>query len=379
MKTALRSLAQGEADSVLRGRLEATRVDIRGSGTCMAIARRPVAVFNFSNAWMRRTILAAAPSMFEVRFIDDPRDPAELDRLLPGADFLVTIALPADWGARLKRCQLVQLQGVGSDAVDLRALREARVPLAITPEGTTVGVAEHTIMLILALNKRLAEVHDSVVGGGFDSLRWREMCHTFSGSTLGLIGFGRIGQRVALLARAFGARVIYHDIERMPFDVDSEFDTEYRPFDQLLAEADVVSVHTPLNRDTELLFGAREFGLMKPGSLFINTSRGGTYDMDALADAIRSGQVRGAGLDVFNPQPPPADHPLLKLKSVLCTPHMAAGTVESHTEKARSQFANFERVIRGEKPVNLLFEGDWAIRADRASVMSASRETVPMN
>ena len=331
----------------------------------MAQGRRPVAIFNFSNAWMRRMILEVAPSTFEVRFIDDPKNPAERDRTLPEADFLVTIALPGDSIRRLQRCRLVQLQGVGYDAVDLPALRDAGLPLALTPEGTTTGVAEHTILLILAVNKRLVEVHQSVIAGEFDSLRWRETCHFFCGSTLGILGFGRIGRRVAQLAKAFGVNVIYYDVERMPLHVDAECGASYRPFAQLLAESDVVTVHTPLNGDTERLFGAREFGLMKPGALFINTSRGGTYDMDALHDAIRRGHLRGAGLDVFNPQPPAASHPLLQLKSVVCTPHMAAGTVEAHLDKARAQFANFDRVLRGEKPVNLVFEGNDV--ADRDS------------
>jgi phosphoglycerate dehydrogenase-like enzyme len=124
--------------------------------------------------------------------------------------------------------------------------------------------------------------------------------------------------------------------------------------DELLSQADIVSVHTPLTSETEGLFGAEEFARMKPGALFINTSRGGTYDMDALYDSLQSGHLGGAGLDVFNPEPPPPDHPITQLPNVICTPHMATGTVEAHQMKAQSQFNNFQRVLRGETPHNLI-------------------------
>jgi phosphoglycerate dehydrogenase-like enzyme len=319
--------------------------------------RRPVAVFNFSNPWMRHTILQAAPPQFDTWFIDDPTNSQELDQKLPEADFLVTIALPTDWIGRMRRCRLVQLQGVGHDAIPLPLLEASGIPLAATPEGTIQGVAEHTILLILALSKQLVQVHASVAQGEFDSLRWRPQCHSFAGQTLGIVGYGRIGRRVAQLAEAFGARAIYFDTDAAARDYESIAD--FVPFDQLLSESDVVSVHTPLNDSTWQLFGAQQFAQMKPGALFINTSRGATYNMDALAAALQSGHLRGAGLDVFEPQPPPAGHPLLQLPNVICTPHMATGTVEAHREKARSQFANFIRVLQHEAPHNLVSGDRW--------------------
>jgi phosphoglycerate dehydrogenase-like enzyme len=269
----------------------------------------------------------------------------------------VTIALPADWVPRLRRCRLVQLQGVGFEAVDVDALASAAIPLAATPEGTTVGVAEHTILLILALFKRLVEVHLSVQHGRFDVHGFRDRCHFFAGKTLGIVGLGRIGRRVAHLSNAFGARVIYNDVAPSSTSVVRETGARFRTFDQLLAEADVVTVHTPLTQDTEGLFGAAEFARMNRGALFINTSRGATYDLDALYDALRSGHLGGAGLDVFDPEPPPSDHPLLRLSNVICTPHMATGTVEAHLQKAQAQFANFRRLLNGESLLNLIQPG----------------------
>jgi phosphoglycerate dehydrogenase-like enzyme len=313
-----------------------------------------VALFNFSNRWMREMVLQAAPPVFDVQFLDPGADGDKLRHALGQADFLVTIESPADWVRSLARCRLVQLQGVGYDAVDCAALREARIPLAMTPEGTVVGVAEHTIMFILALYKRLIEVHASVRRGEFDKVGWRSGCHFLQGKTVGIVGFGRIGRRVAHLARAFQATVVYSDVQRAAPEIERELAAAYLPLDELLEQADVVSVHTPLTAHTRLMFREREFVRMKRGALFINTSRGETYDMDALCHALRSGRLGGAGLDVFNPQPPPQDHPLLQLPNVICTPHMATGTVEAHLEKARAQFENFARVLRGEAPLNLV-------------------------
>jgi phosphoglycerate dehydrogenase-like enzyme len=315
------------------------------------MSSRPVAVFAFANRWMQQMILQAAPPEFAVRFLDDPR---RADEVLADADFLVTIELPSAWVPHLKRCKLVQHQGVGYDGVDVPALERANIPLAVTPEGTIDGVAEHTILFILALYKRLTVVHDSLRRGEFDRIGWRAQCHFFQGKTLGLVGFGRIGRRVAHLARAFDAGVVYHDVQRATPAVERELAAQFLPFDELLATADIVSVHAPLTPETAGLFGAREYSRMKPGALFVNTARGGTYDMDALYQALKSGHLGGAGLDVFNPQPPPPGHPILQLPNVICTPHMATGTVEAHLEKARAQFANFQRVLRGDRPQNLV-------------------------
>lgn len=317
-------------------------------------AERPVAVFAFSHPWMREIVRQVAPPDFEVRFMD-PADSEEVRRLLPEADFLVTVALPGDWVPLLRRCRLVQLQGVGFDGVDLDALERAGIPLAATPEGTVIAVAEHTVLLILALYRRLIPVHESVRQGSFDPIGWRAGCHMLWGKVAGLVGFGRIGRQVARLLRAFNVEILYYDILRAPPAVEQELGALWTPFETLLSKADIVSVHLPLTPETYRIFDAAAFSRMKRGALFINTSRGGTYDMDALYEALRSGHLGGAGLDVFDPEPPPPDHPLLQLPNVILTPHMAAGTVEAHLQKAQAQFENFRRVLRGEAPFHRIF------------------------
>jgi phosphoglycerate dehydrogenase-like enzyme len=313
---------------------------------------RPLAVFAITHPWMQGMVCRAAPATYAVKFIDN-KNQEDIQRFLPQADFLVTTYLPAAWVPLLKQCKLVQHQGVGYDGVDIEALSRAGIPLTLTPEGTVIGVAEHTILLILALYKQIVAVDHSMREGKYDSIGWRANSHFFFEKTLGIVGLGRIGQRVARLAKAFDPRLIYYDVYRPGEAVERELGVQFVPFADLLPQADIVSVHTPLTPETKGLFGADEFAHMKPGALFINTSRGGTYDMDALYDALRGGHLSGAGLDVFNPEPPPPDHPILQLPNVIRTPHMATGTVEAHLLKAQAQFENFSRVLRGETPHNL--------------------------
>jgi phosphoglycerate dehydrogenase-like enzyme len=313
----------------------------------------PLAVFVITHPWLKGSVREAAPASFGVEFVD-ANDTQAAVALIPRADFLVTTYLPSSWLPLLRRCRLVQLLGVGTDQVDVVGLQEAGIPVAITPDGLDVGVAEHTILFILALYKRFLEVSTSTRRGEWDEFGWRQQCHLFHGKTLGLVGFGRVGRQVAHLARAFDAQVIYFDPVPAGSAIERVLEAKLVSFRELLQLADIVSVHTPLNERTRLLFGAQAFSQMKRGSIFINTSRGGTYDLDALYDSIRSGHIAGAGLDVFEPEPPPATHPLLQLQNVLCTPHMAAGTLEVHHRKLSAQFANMRRVLHGEAPLNLL-------------------------
>ncbi len=331
-----------------------TLLERRTNGHAATGARRPVAVFQTAHPWMQEVVRAAAPQEFEVRFLEDPSNTAQVREQLSNADFLVTVRLPAAWVPWLSRCRLVQVQGVGYDGVDRPALSAADIPLAITPAGTVEGVAEHTLLLILALYKNLPRVDAAVRRGEFDSVGYRSQCHFFRGKTLGIVGFGRIGRRVAQLARAFEAEIVYSDVLPADAAIEQALGARHVPFQELIAHADVVSVHTPLTLETRGLFDAVTFARMKAGALFVNTSRGETYSMDALTGALASGHLGGAGLDVFDPEPPPSDHPLFRLTNVICTPHMATGTVEAHREKAAAQFANFRRVLAGHTALDLV-------------------------
>ena len=190
--------------------------------------------------------------------------------------------------------------------------------------------------------------------GRFEMFDWRRSSYTFHGKILAVVGLGRIGRQVAHLAHAFGAKVIYNDLVRAPAELEQRLALRPVTFDEAVTQADIVTVHVPLTPLTKGMFGAAEFARLRYGALFINTSRGGTYDLDALYEALVSKQLSGAGLDVFAPEPPPIDHPLLQLPNVPCTPHMASGTVDRHRAIAEGQFGNFKRVLCDQVPLDRL-------------------------
>ena len=176
------------------------------------------------------------------------------------------------------------------------------------------------------------------------------MCELF-GKTLGVVGLGTIGKKVARLARAFGMRVEYYDIARLSEDAEDALGVRFRLLNELLSNADVVSLHVPLNESTRHMIGQREFARMKPTALLINTSRGPVVEEAALVRALSEDQLFGAGLDVFDPEPPRADNPLLKLDNVVLTAHFAGPTWDNHAARFRNAFDNVQRVARGEAPL----------------------------
>ena len=275
---------------------------------------------------------------------------------LAAADFILVADHPvtAEHLAAAPRLRMIQHQGVGYERIDLDACRARRVPVGLTPEGTSVGVAEHTILLILGVYKRLLTAADGVREGRWMQWDLRDCSFELSGKTLGLVGFGRIGREVARRALAFDARVTYHD-PPVPQPPDLPV-TRIEELDQLLTEADIVSLHVPLTPATRHLINAGTLARMKPGSILINTARGGLVDEAALLPALRDGPLLGAGLDVLDPEPPDLANPLLHLENVLVTPHIAAGTRDALAAKMRAAFANMLRYTRGEPLRNVVPE-----------------------
>jgi phosphoglycerate dehydrogenase-like enzyme len=288
----------------------------------------------------------------------ETKDRADLLQRIAGADFVVvaTTRIDATVLDAAPRLRHVQHQGVGYDNVDVAACRARGVSVALTPEGTTTGVAEHTFLLILALYKRLREAETQLRAGGWPVWALRSRSFEIAGKTLGLVGFGRIGRAVAARAAAFEANVLYYDPVRAPGDAEEALRVAYRPLDDLLREADIVSLHVPLSEQTRHIVGARELALMKPSAILLNTARGPLLDEAALVQALASGQIAGAGLDVFEQEPPAAGYPLLRLDNVVVTPHIAAGTADAFRAKMRAVFANLRRVAAGEAPTNQVGE-----------------------
>jgi glyoxylate reductase/D-3-phosphoglycerate dehydrogenase len=312
---------------------------------------------------MPEPIIVYAPLLdAEVRVIADQLRPrafefrnvaaADLPAALLDADYLCGFIgpLPTDVlvAAANQRLKLVQLMSAGYDRFNIEGARAARLPVADNGGANAIAVAEHAIMLMLSALKHVHELDASVRRGG-----WRGgvgRVYELYGSTVGIVGMGRIGREVAKRLAGWDAELVYYDPIHLAPDLERQLNVRYVELDQLLRIADAVTVHVPLNARTRNLIDAESMSLMKPTAVLVNTARGGLVDEDALAPALRDGQVLGAGLDVFSQEPIAADNPLLELPNVVLTPHSAGPTWQSFPRRFANCFANIERVQRGEKP-----------------------------
>ena len=250
-----------------------------------------------------------------------------------------------------RNLKLVHHQGVGwQDTTDHEVLKARGLPLALTPEGTTLGVAEHTVLLMLAALKLLPHADAELREGRFHINALRPVSRELHGMTVGYVGMGRIARAVAERLRAFGTKGIYCDPNVPVFE-----GLESRSFDEVLQQSDIVSLHLPLTAQTRNLIGPAQIARMKPGAYIVNTARGGLIDEKALAKALESGRLAGAALDVFEAEPVAAGHPLARLRNVVLTPHISAGTRDALKTKMRALFANVERYFRGEPLNNRVF------------------------
>ena len=256
---------------------------------------------------------------------------------------------------RASRAVAIVRTGIGYDRVDVAAATVRGIAVCNTPNAPTVSTAEHALALLLAVTKGVYVSSERLRRGDSD-LYTTHQAIELEGKTLGLVGLGRIARRVAAVAGSLGMEVLAFD----PFIThDAEAVTRIDNLDDLLNSADVVSVHVPLTGETRGLFDRHRFTAMKPGSYFINTSRGEVVDQDALVNALATDHLRGAGLDVTDPEPLPADHPLLHRSDVLVTPHVASATFEGKRRIFRSAVAEVLAVLDGQQPEHLINPEVW--------------------
>lgn len=296
--------------------------------------------------------LEMAPSGFDLVLARDGSP--EFQAALPGADYMVcypNVQMRDPFYRAAPKLRLVHLLSAGYDNVDLGAARRAKVPVSNNGGANAISVAEHTMMLMLTVARRVVWQHGSVSGG-----RWRgngpapRMYELFD-KTLGIVGLGTIGKKVARLAQAFGMRVQYYDIARLPEHAEDALGVRFRLLRELIRSSDVLSLHVPLNASTRHMIGADELALLKPHAILVNTCRGPVIDEAALTRALSAGKFFGAGLDVFDQEPTQPDNPLLKLDNVVLTAHFAGPTWDNHVARFRNAFDNVQRVERGEQPL----------------------------
>ncbi|MEI6535799.1 MAG: phosphoglycerate dehydrogenase [Verrucomicrobiaceae bacterium] len=267
----------------------------------------------------------------------------QFDAYLCGDDALTRAVIQKS----LPRLKVISKYGIGLDKIDVPAATDLKVPVLFTPGVNHTTVAEHTFALMLAAVRNLVVEANHVAAGSWTRITRNEVC----GKTLAIVGFGRIGKEVAIRAKAFGLNVIgygsywdedfarWYDIKRV------------ENLDDLLREADIISLHTKLTAATKGLINAKNFPLIKKGAVIVNTGRGELVDLTALVEALKSKRLLAYAADVLDQEPPPADHPLLGLPNVILTPHIGSRTHESVQRQASCAVENLTRYLAGRKPI----------------------------
>jgi D-3-phosphoglycerate dehydrogenase / 2-oxoglutarate reductase len=285
---------------------------------------------------------------------------AELHGAVAAADALITrsgTAVTEELLSQSSRLKVVGRAGVGLDNVDVPACTRRGVLVINAPTANILSATEHTMAMLLSLCRNIPGADASVRAGEWK--RSRFMGVELGGKTLGVIGLGRIGGRVATRARAFGMRILAYD----PYITEGAAEkvgADLVSLDTILAQADVITVHTPLTDETRGIVGAGEISRMKDGVILVNCARGGIYDERALADALAAGKVAGAAIDVYVDEPPDQGHPLLSAPNVILTPHIGANTIEAQDRVAVQTSEMVVDALRGSifvSAVNLPFEG----------------------
>jgi phosphogluconate 2-dehydrogenase len=300
----------------------------------------------------------------EVKLIDNLNleGLAQLREALPHAHGLLGASLRLD-AALLDlapNLEAIASVSVGVDNYDIDYLTERRILLSNTPDVLTETTADTGFALILATARRVVELANRVRNGQWTcNIGPGHFGTDVHGKTLGIIGMGRIGEALAQRGHfGFGMPVLYHSHSPKPA-VEQRFNAQYRSLTELLQQADFICLTLPLTAETEGLIGAEEFALMRPESIFINISRGKVVDEAALIEALRAGQIRAAGLDVFEREPLETDSPLLTLNNVVATPHMGSATHETREAMAACAVDNLLMALAGERPKNLVNTGAW--------------------
>lgn len=288
----------------------------------------------------------------------------ECDALLTMAGDRITCELLSN----ARRLRIVAQMIVGFDNVDIECATKLGIYVTNAPGIISEATADFTWALILAVARRVVEADNYVRWGEWERDRtpWHPLMFLGTlvyGKTLGIIGLGAIGRAVARRAKGFNMRVLYYDVVQYPESVQKELGVEYRELDELLMESDIISIHTPLTKETYHLINEERLKKVKKGVILINAARGPVVDTNALIKALSEGRIAGAGLDVFELEPLPQNHPLTMFKNVVLAPHIASATYESRFEMASKAAENLISFAEGKIPPNLVNKEVVKVRA----------------
>lgn len=302
--------------------------------------------------------------LFDARFndSDQPLSREELLRAMDAVDVLVptvTDSIDADLiAAAPPRLKLIASYGAGVNHIDLAAAKAKGIMVTNTPGVFTDDTADLTMALILNVPRRLGEGHRAMRNGEWNGWSPTGMLgHRIGGKTLGIIGLGRIGEAVALRARAFGLNIIYNKRSRLPASVEDELGITFEPdLDRLVSRSDIISLHCPLTAETDKIINTRRIAMMKPDAYIINSSRGELIDENALIEALQQGRIAGAGLDVYTHEPA-VDARFFGIPNVVLLPHLGSATFEGREASGARVITNIRVWADGHRPPDQVLEG----------------------
>lgn len=241
---------------------------------------------------------------------------------------------------RAQHLKMIQRSGVGLDSLDLEAIKAKGIPLYVNQGVNAESVAEHTLLLILACLRRLPVINEKTKNGIWKKQEQGIQTSELKGKTVGIIGMGNIARRLAELLKPFKVQILYTNLFQLQNDIEEENNMRFAEIPELLALSDIISIHCALTDETAKLINAETIKQMKRGAILINTARGGIVDSAAVADALNSGQLSFAGLDVHDTEPIPEDYPLKHIENVILTPHVAGVTIDSFKTMMHDAFRN---------------------------------------
>lgn len=311
-----------------------------------------VASFDFATEDVYEVIRNEFPKNFKLITLEHDTLEDRIEKAKE-VDFIIaaTGSIPTEAIRAAKNLKMIQQQGVGYDKTDVELATKLGIEVCITPEGTSIGVAEHVVLLILAVYKKIIKISNEMYEGKFPMWDYRTECFEIYGKTVGFVGFGRIAREAAKRLQGFEPSIVFYDsyINLTEKEQEEMNVTQVTDMDELLKISDIVSVHIPSNSETRGSINKEFFHKMKRTAIFVNTARGDLVNEEDFLDAINNKVIAGAGIDVFPREPLLIDNPYIKLEDVILTPHISAGTVDALKTKIHHVCSNINRFINGEE------------------------------
>jgi Phosphoglycerate dehydrogenase and related dehydrogenases len=275
-------------------------------------------------------------------------DDQTIEENLVDADILVTSTrkVPKEWIEKAQNCKLVQKLGTGVNNIDVNTANNRGIYVGNVAGANSLSVAEYAVMLMLASCRHINIAHNRLVQQGrWEKSTLRDSCCEVSGKTVGIVGFGNIGQKVAKLLSGFCCEILYYDLYRLNAEAEAALGVTFCELDELCSRVDILSLHTPLTEQTRNMIDERRLAMLKDSAVLVNTGRGGIIDETALYQTLKQGRLLGVALDVHEHEPVLAEDPLMEFERVIFSPHTAAGTRESMDRVIGDAFININGLL----------------------------------